>query len=264
MNPIEQLDQPKKTYNSMFDSINFEKNTRQLQEFQGSIEQLLEEIEKALTEENELMVVARMPQILRPIFSIKDHDFEETRVYAAYGNAIRAIIYAYSGEFKKAKEYLKICVESIKEVANISETQVQEKGDLASWIACSPKYSERTIKSISEWSNNQDVVFIPLANGGTRSGFDVFLRYQSQHGSKASKIFPTRYSRYKNNDKQPQLSEIDKAYLERAVGSGMPLVIFEEDSNTGKTRDSAIEYFKKEFPNAKIMAITNYDSLTDW
>ena len=129
--------------------------------------------------------------------------------------------------------------------------------DGISFSAYQPSYSNKTLESLLLQTNGQPITFVALANGGIPAGMDIFLRYRDKVESPESSIFySTRCSMNKNSDTRPQLNSWEIRYLWETTGE-KPIVLFDEDVSSGLTLAKSREFFRKYFPDNKIIVKTN-------
>ncbi len=253
---------PIDTYYSPFDHY-FDHISPGELNFSGTLHDLLVEIEKELTENNKKAIITRIPQILRPIIQFKIKHPDNTQIIRAYAQAIQIVTRAYRGELEATYDGFEELAETLEDLPDLLDEKFSERGDAASWLACDPKYSQRSVETI-RGKTNKDVILVPLANGALRAGFDVYNRLQSQSSNRKNIMYPVRFSRNKKGDRGPQISDTDIRYLQKKVDQGYDLVVLEEDSDTGQTREQAERFFSKLLGDKNVFSVTNYDSLTDW
>lgn len=251
-------------YDSLFNQVDFKNGTRQYQDFEGSFDELLEESFNALESEDLVLIIARIPQLLRPVLELKQDFPNSNEAYECYVIVIKIILSAYQGMFEKSKLLMQELFNNFSVLQNSAETLVKEKPDLASWVACDPDYSIRSTQKMMDELHTKNIVFVPLANGAIRAGADVFLRYTHLAKESESVMFPVRFSRLKQGDDAPQTTDYDIMFIQNLIDKGYSIVIFEEDSDTGITQNQAVNFFKEKFPDTQVLPITNYDSMLDW
>ena len=122
-----------------------------------------------------------------------------------------------------------------------------------------PKYTKKNSKLLSQMLNNQDILLLPLAFGGLLAGIDTFLQYTINEckNNTNSKIYPVKYSIHKGYDNKPNLSELECNKLKN-FSKGRKVVIFDEDSNSGRTLDLAKKYFSETLELDDILVYGNY------
>lgn len=105
----------------------------------------------------------------------------------------------------------------------------------------------------------EDILFVALANGGIAAGMDVFLRYCDMTKNSNSKFYAVRFSREKMKDREPQISKDEGRYLE-SIGHNKQIILFDEDSCSGKTIELARDFLVKNvFGERKIITMVNID-----
>lgn len=142
---------------------------------------------------------------------------------------------------------------------SIFNMKLEQDLDEISWNACSPEFSEVSVRKIMRNSRDGGVLFLALAHGGIPSGIDVYLRYCDEAGNNGSTFYPVRFSRESTLDNFPNLSMNEKKNLSY-LSNGKKVIIFDEDSITGETIRFAHKYFDEKFSEKKgIMQIVNSD-----
>lgn len=140
---------------------------------------------------------------------------------------------------------------------------IKHKAEYISWEASDPGRSYESARKLAFELEGQDILLIALGHGGTAAGMDVFLRYADIATSPNSAFYVIRFSRRKMQDRLPQISKVETAYL-RELALRRQIVIFDEDSATHATLDGAIDYFRAEmFSNRDITECVNLISGED-
>ncbi len=138
---------------------------------------------------------------------------------------------------------------------------LEQLGDEISWGATHPEkccaISAEKLASAHDVYEKRDFMFIALAHGGVAAGMDVFLRYCYLSQSTGSSFYAVRFSADKKEDQQPQLTAGETDYL-RTLSEGKRIVIFDEDTYSGRTLNNAVDFFSNQiFPGSNITPLTN-------
>jgi hypoxanthine-guanine phosphoribosyltransferase len=93
--------------------------------------------------------------------------------------------------------------------------------------------------------SDEGIFMIGLANGGIISAAHTFLQLSGENNN----LSFVRYSRYKQNDKKPDLSPYQDTRKEclKRTAEGRQVVIYDEDHSSGTTLNTAVEYFANLF-----------------
>ena len=260
------------SYYSIFDSI-AEKGHRwgglvTYLRYAGSLNEVLNDLVEVIKREDysfddDIILALHPPRILRAIIDYKIEHPEADGVEDLLIEAVNVALSIYSHHRRTDPTIL----ENLRKQASVYEGllngELRENKDSVSWDATYPERSEKTVlRQFTSLEDRTDILFISLAHGSLPSGMDVFLRYQDLSKSSNSVFYPVRLSRYDKNDKEPQLTAKERSYLKDAA-KGRYVVIYDEDSNYGKTIKMAEAYFSGLFPGSPITATTNYHLLSD-
>ncbi len=135
--------------------------------------------------------------------------------------------------------------------------------DGVSMHAYQPRNSRSTVETLLSLTDGNPVTFIAIANGGVPAGMDVFLRYRDEILSPDGLTFySTKLSCYKDGrvgKKRPKIKPWEIRNLHEITGA-KPIVLFDEDVNSGETLARARDFFRKYFPENKIIVETNMGS----
>lgn len=107
-----------------------------------------------------------------------------------------------------------------------------------------------TISSqLSKSSQEADILQIPLCHGGFIAGSAAFLALQQAYPTRNLDMYPVRFSYRKKGDKEPVLSGEELEYLDE-LSEGRHVLVTDEDVDTGKTANKALNYFRKNLRSA--------------
>lgn len=140
---------------------------------------------------------------------------------------------------------------------NFVNRMVEQVEDKTTWQASHPDRNKATARKLATVYPTQNIMFIALGHGGVLAGLDIYLRLGKYRNMSGSAFYPVRFSRGKLEDKTPILQEKEMDYL-REIAQDKVVVIFDEDSFTGKTLSKARVFFRAHvFPIHDIFSIAN-------
>jgi hypothetical protein len=238
-------------YHSPFQSIKdwfpqtqFEKMHLYMQ-YEGTLHSIVDELAEALARPyfgyNVCRIATHPALITRAAIDWKI-DHPEQAGLELVRDAIQVAMGVY-GRVPEAGARLDQFFRRVSSIPQLVDAPVVQKADAATWHGSDPSMSYLTARDLAYTLEGKDVLFIPLAHGGTAAGLDVFLRYVDITQSSDSKLYLARFSRIKKGDQSPCLSAEELVYL-RDVAKGKQVVIFDEDSVTHQTLNTAHAYFQ--------------------
>ena len=145
----------------------------------------------------------------------------------------------------------------IAEYPGLSETIVLHEDDSTSVDASCVRFSRSAAEALADYTNNSDVLFIPLGHGGVVPGIVAYKHYVRLHTGDNSVLYPVRYSLDKKKDPNPQLTSEEIDYLKEAA-AGRKVVIFDEDTFSGRTLFQASNFFR-ELLGREVIPLANLD-----
>ncbi len=255
-----EVDNTRKGYESFFDKIDFSKEFPK-QEYRGTLESAIDALSEELKADQPdvASLILYPPRLMRAIIDTRVEFPEDEGLIDLYYKTLLIITSVYSSDAKSLK-LLGDFRRQLQEQPSLLKREIQQKKDAASWYAGEPENAERAVGQLETLTGGTDIVFLPLAHGGVATGYDIFLRYIQNTSSINSVAFPIRFSRNKMKDEEPQVDEELKDMIGKFC-DGRTVVIYEEDTVTEKTILSAEAFFKKNFPDAKIVKLSSSDSI---
>lgn len=122
------------------------------------------------------------------------------------------------------------------------DRKVEQQEDSITHLSTNVPAIESVTKDLVNQLGGQSILFICLAHGSVPAGAGVFLGYQ--HAMPTDSMFyPVRFSTYKHQDMAPQLDQAELAMLAQAARQGRRVVVFDEDSHSGRTIEQAEAFF---------------------
>lgn len=220
----------------------FEKQSDVL-EYDGTLGGVLAELEEALKApdqgDNYRFIALHPPRLIRGVMDWKiDHPDQASMQDVQ--QAVQLGLSVYQGDPTSAELLAQFRKEFSINNPSLWEREIHQKKDLPTWSGTDPRVSSRTAQDFAFSHPGEDILFIALAHGGTAAGMDVFLRYIAITQTD-SLFYPARFSRLKKKDTAPQLNGAELDYL-REQGQRRTIVLFEEDSPTGKTASVALDF----------------------
>ncbi|NQZ84993.1 MAG: hypothetical protein HRU03_04705 [Nanoarchaeales archaeon] len=155
------------------------------------------------------------------------------------------------------------------EYAKLMYTFVNQESDRISLSASNPKLSYQNSQTLFNVAKQSDILFIALGYGGIMPGLDVFSHYvktqkkQNPQLDSNSVFYPVRFSRFKLEEKEPNLSLQEILNLESIVDNKQ-IVIFDEETGTGLTMDLAKSYFETVFGRKDLICFANDSSVDEY
>ena len=135
-----------------------------------------------------------------------------------------------------------------------------QPSDMTTLKASSKFRSDNSAHSLVAQAESKDVLFIALGHGGVGAGMDVFLKYLDLTGSTDSAFYVARLSTQKLGDSKPRLSPTEIEYLKK-LGNKRQVIIFDEDSFSGRTIEVAKTYFSRHvFPLKRVIPLINLNA----
>lgn len=135
-----------------------------------------------------------------------------------------------------------------------------QPSDMTTLKASSKFRSDNSAHSLVAQAESKDVLFIALGHGGVGAGMDVFLKYCDLTGSTDSAFYVARLSTQKLGDPKPRLSPTEIEYLKK-LGNKRQVIIFDEDSFSGRTIEVAKTYFSRHvFPLKRVIPLINLNA----
>ena len=272
------------TYVSLFDRLKHETPEGKFggsncfdNAYDGTLDQVLEELEESIrrpvkSTSDLLRLALHPPRIIRAVVDIKILAYE----LVAYGmpnietNGIEGLlreaidlsldIYQNPEAGTKRIDDFRKRIEEVG-LPHLLSVRLEQKSDFATWNATQPSKSKSSAYRLLYTPLRKDVLFIALAHGGVAAGMDVYLRYCEISGSDNSEFYVVRFSKHKLDDQTPRLTQTEIEYLQ-GLSKDRYVVIFDEDSVSGKTLSQAESWFYRNvFPGKAIMALANYEGL---
>ncbi len=231
-------------------------------EYRGTLEDVLSEISLQATSSESIRAL-HPPRIIRAVIDYKiNHPSAaaEIGLRDAIGAALE--LYRKPGHALSSAQTLRKKLESAG-LHDLLAAPINQPDDRTTKNATDPLRSQRTAEQLVLQTKSRDVLFIALGHGGVAAGMDVYLSYCDVAKSDNSAFYVARLSTQKLKDAQPKLSPAEIGYL-KGLGSGRQVVIFDEDSFSGKTIHIASAYFSSQvFPSQYVMTATNLDAKTE-
>ncbi|MBI4152836.1 hypothetical protein HY495_03935 [Candidatus Woesearchaeota archaeon] len=233
-----------------------------LQNYSNTLDELLQETQEIISGREKADVELAVKRILYPpriVRALVDWKIKNTRnipdIEGLIIDAIRVGLGTYRGE-DTSPLLCKLRAELSEKDATVLDHEVFQMCDSVTWDSSKPEYSRATSQAIANKTRN-DLLFIALGHGGTAVGIDVFLRYCDLVHSEGSLFYTARFSRAKLFDQQPKLGKKERAMLKHWA-AGRDIVVFDEDSYSGRTLKLARNYFQRLFPGQEVWIAANF------
>lgn len=223
--------------------------------YHGTVTSVINNLEEALIGPDQdrdfFSIALHPPRLIRAVIDWKiDHPFDGAEELV--NQAVQTGLSIYAGN-PNALELLHALRDKIElEQPQLLTSIVEQKDDFPTWIGTDPEISYETARRLAYNFSGDDILLIALGHGGTAAGMDVFLRYQDITQSDSA-FYVTRFSRLKKKDEKPQLTTPEITQL-REIAQGRKIVVFEEDSVSGRTINGARSYFQSQFLNGSTIA----------
>ncbi len=233
-----------------------------VQQYTGDLDQLLDELEGSLkalapSEQDKLNFALHPPRIIWGAVNYKISQGNDTgQSERIVREAIRISLRTYR------KEVMPSDVRSFREFivrsghAQALQTPVAQVADTVTWEATSPERAKKTADRLRDQCGYNQILFIAQGQGGAAAGMDVYLRYQDLTFNPNSRFYVSRLSLYKVKDEIPQLNAREIATLQKQA-QGRSIVIFDEDTSSGNTMRTAVNYFSEVFKGRELITATN-------
>lgn len=211
------------------------------------------------------ILVLYPPRIIRAVIDYKIYNPNKNGIEELLEIVIQFSLNVYSQsysdiseEVRKLKKYI------VKYFPDLLDFEIIQNEDKYTWAAMNPQKTKNKVSVLApytELSNEKNILFVVLAHGGTAVGMDFYLRLKDRLPKKEINFYISRLSTRKHLDTQPKLSQIEFQYL-RQLSQNSQIIIFDEDSSSGKTRKIAIDYFERVFQK-RVFFVTNINSLSE-
>ena len=240
------------------------------QSYLGNLEEIFNRIEQREDKKNQeykptikeiYQRIMDPPRIIKALIDYKIKNPNVQNMHSLINNSIDFALNEYLG-LKQTKEEAEKLNQNI--LNNCGEAifleAIVQKFDTPTFYAQNPEKSRDTVRKLTYFCNKQPILLIALAHGGIASGMDVYLEYTNLTKQKEKSLFyPIRCSKYKYGDNNPQISKEEKEFLQKNAEDKI-VVIFDEDTCTGRTLKNAKNFFKEEiFPYSSIKIASNMD-----
>jgi len=257
------------TYNSLITKLengyrDFDSHYHLLR-YKGNLENLLNDFIQDLTithpSRQELRnLVLTPPRIVRAVIDYKIRSFNPARIEELTMDSINLALNAYK-EPRSALGLLGPFMKKIEYTGNeaLFYLPLTQEPDDITWRATKSEFSQASAEKLHNCYNidEKGCLFIALSHGGLMPGMDTFLRYQDLTDN-ASQFYTVRFSRTKIGEEYPSITEKEKQYLIEQ-GKDRRIVIFDEDTCTGKTIKYATDFFNENFfPLDDIITLINF------
>jgi hypothetical protein len=255
-------------YKSLYEFIEL---TKKFQEYKGSLNQILTEIIRILKKKNKTKqdyskLAFQAPRIIRALVDYKNNHPKDKSLLKLFrdGNDVALKIYKQYDNPKIKDEILKLKTEMIKlGHTKVLKTEIRQYRDAINLIVSNPKFSQKSAERLNKLVGSEKAIMIVIGHGAINVGMDVFLRYQKLNVKKNLLFYPIRFSRTefkKYEDKFPQLTPDEIKYLKKQ-GIGKKIIVFDENSYTGKTIKKVLEYLSENvFQHHKINILYNLNT----
>lgn len=234
----------------------------EVQEYSGTLNQLLQELEHSLktlkpSDQDKLNKALHPPRIIWGAVNYKiGKGDDNSRSEQLVREAIRIGLMTYRNDAKPQditsfREF--ILKSGHGEALDVPVTQVS---DAVTWEATDPARGQRCAEKLRDKCGYNKVLFIAQGQGGAAAGMDVYLRYQAMTFKPDSRFYVSRLSLYKVKDEAPQLNPRELDMLAKQA-KGRSIVIFDEDVSSGNTMRTATTFFSEIFKGRGLITATN-------
>lgn len=147
-------------------------------------------------------------------------------------------------------------------IGEIARRHSIDQQDAYLWIdprtlgATNPAFSQETATRLMERSR-QKLFMIALGNGGFTAGVLTALEYQRLTGRDLP-VYPIRFSAHKEHDYKPRITIEEVLHITAETEDGT-IVVFDEDTTSGRTIGEAILHFTSVLPNRHYVGLANSD-----
>lgn len=128
-------------------------------------------------------------------------------------------------------------------VDTIRKDTVAEKKDELKIQAFTTERAGLAVDHLRTLTNDESVLFIAFANGGTAPGLWNFIEYVRQTGQNSSVFFPVRFE-HSLHDRLPKISESDKIDL-KETAKEKQIVAYNDHLESGYTMRVGIPYLRE-------------------
>jgi len=123
--------------------------------------------------------------------------------------------------------------------------------------------SQKAAKKLHKIIKSRKAIIIVIGHGAINVGLDVLLRYKDLNKKGDLLFYVVRFSRTgfkRYEDNVPQLTLDEIKYLQNRA-KGRKIIIYDENSYTGKTIRTGAQYFSRNvFPRHKINLLYNINT----
>ena len=239
-------------YKSLYGLIEL---TKESQIYGGSLGHILTDIAKILGKKNKTKkdygsLAFQSPRIIRALIDYKNKNPDEKKFLKLLRDGIKISlkIYKQYDNLRIRDEILNFKKEIIQlGYGNILKIKLRQYFDPINPIASKPELSRKAAKKLNKLVGSEKAIFLVIGHGAIGAGMDVFLRYQDlNHGNNllfyVVRFSRTKYKKYEDNS--PQLTPDEIKYLQKQA-IGRKIIIYDENSYTGKTFRETIKYISK-------------------
>lgn len=146
--------------------------------------------------------------------------------------------------------------------AGIGATSILQRYDRHTEYATYPGLSMRAAAALSEKIEGRPLLLMPLCHGGLIAGAQTALLYMREHPESDTAFYPVRFSRTKKADHWPRVGSHELEHI-RTLAENREVIIFDEDTNTGKSVRGAVRYFRSALSARRVLGLANRDMRPD-
>lgn len=249
----------------------FTKLTNKAQVYNGSLNLVFADLIEILSKKNKTKqdyttLVYHAPRIVRALVDYKNENPDDQKLIRLLSNGINAALKIYRNydTIKTRDDVVKLREKIIKlGHKKLLNKELRQYKDWVNLIASKPELSKKAAVKLSKIIQSSKALMVVVGHGAINPGMDVFLRCCDLRPKTNLQFYVVRYSRTKYKkyqDTSPQLTSLEIKYLQK-MGVGRKIVVYDENSNTGKTIQSVARYLSKNvFPHRKISMLYNINT----
>jgi len=256
------------TYKSLYNFIELKK---EFQIYEGTLGLILTDISKILGKKNKTKrdystLAFQSPRIIRALIDYKNQNPDDKKLLELLrdGIIVSLKIYQQYDNPKIRYDILKLKKKIIKlGYGDILQAKLRQYPDQINLIVSKPELSKKAAEKLNKLIGSKKAIFFVIGHGAINAGIDVFLRYQDLNSRNNLLFYVVRFSRTKYKkyeDTVPQLTQDEIKYLQKQA-IGRKIIIYDENSYTGKTIREVVEYLSKNvFHRHKINILYNLNT----
>ena len=211
---------------------------------EGSVEDVMNKCKTALHLKEPLILFAEAHLLMKAVIDIGLDDPNEEEWLNLKNDISDILFQIFNGDYENAWKGL-----NNEFPIDFMRYKVRDTTDAVSWSSSNPEYLDNILDNMLDEGFNPDFV-VPLGHGAYRSGYMLATVI-------GCKVIPIRFSKYKNDDEIPRLSDVEEEYLSFIL-EGKDILVFDEDSCIGEGANIAASFLNLKFNPSRVKTAIAY------